>query len=341
MKFIAFTVKGLEDVAVLEIKTRLEDVIIEKIEDKRIIFRTSGKLEEILKLRTVDDIAILFGEVYDCLSSADIISVLKIPTLTELRKLLRTVRLPDSKSYSITVTLAKSKIKTQEIINTLTSYIGDNLDWEFQEFDHSQFDVRVFMERNMLYLSVRIGEKSLHQREYKTLSRIGSLRPSIAASMALLATDYKSSCRVVDLFCGSGTILCEAYLLGNTVFGSDMNSEAVETTMGNLANCGAKNISISLFDARKNGWPANYFDCLISNLPWDKQIEVVSITNLYIDSIKEFKRILKKNGRICVLVSKPELFIKYMKKNWNMVSYSTSKIGYLGQNPTLITAQLS
>lgn len=93
---------------------------------------------------------------------------------------------------------------------------------------------------------------------------------------------------------------------------------------------------IKVLDALTTHWPDSFFDCAISNLPWDKQIKVSSITNLYAGAIKEYARILKPNGKLCAIITKPDLFVKYVKKYFPMKNISQLKIGLLGQTPTII-----
>ena len=58
-------------------------------------------------------------------------------------------------------------------------------------------------------------------------------------------------------------------------------------------------------------------------------------------SIKEYSRILKKESKIGIITTKPELIIKYLKKYFDIQDIEEYRIGYLGQVPTIVLARLS
>ena len=60
MKYIAFTVKGLEEVAKQEIKDLVNEVKFDDSKDKRIIFETN-ETKPLTGLKTVDDICLLLA----------------------------------------------------------------------------------------------------------------------------------------------------------------------------------------------------------------------------------------------------------------------------------------
>ena len=93
---------------------------------------------------------------------------------------------------------------------------------------------------------------------------------------------------------------------------------------------------MKLLNAVDTNWQSAYFDCAISNMPWDKQIKITSITDLYAGTLTEYKRIVKPHGTICLLVSKPELLIKHAKKIFPNSDIRSYRMGLLGQNPTVV-----
>lgn len=339
MKYIAYVTKGLEAVTKLELQQKLGAVSIEEIEDKRVIFETSSGFDDLIKLKTVDDLGVLIGKIPKIKDSSELISLLSEEPLQKVRDFVKNFREVNDKSFSITVSVAKSSLKTLEISSRVRDHLANNLGWEHIGLDRTNFDIRIFIDGKQAYTSVRLTKESLHNRVYKNLSKPGSLKPTVAASMVILATNFQKSLKIVDNFCGSGTILCEAYLLGNDVWGGDIDPESVTLTRTNLGNLYFRyEDRINVLDARSTKWPENYFDCAISNLPWDKQIEVKSITDIYENSIKEYLRILKPTGTLCAIVTKPELFVKYIKKFKPDAKIKSIKIGLLGQNPTIVIA---
>lgn len=66
-------------------------------------------------------------------------------------------------------------------------------------------------------------------------ARMGMLPPKLAQILVNLACRDEKHLKVYDPFCGSGTILVEAALLGHTSLGSDSDLHAIELARQNLA----------------------------------------------------------------------------------------------------------
>ncbi len=62
----------------------------------------------------------------------------------------------------------------------------------------------------------------------------GMLPPKIARMLVNLALPHATPARLYDPFCGSGTILAEAMMLGHEVIGSDISTTAVANAVQNL-----------------------------------------------------------------------------------------------------------
>ncbi|MDQ7021525.1 MAG: methyltransferase domain-containing protein [Candidatus Dojkabacteria bacterium] len=230
-------------------------------------------------------------------------------------------------------------LKSNPFKDLLATVIAAEKGWTYTEKDHTNFDIRVFLGDGKIYVSVRLTNESLHKREYKEFSKSGSLRPTIAAALVRLTTGMKHG-KLVDNFCGSGTILCEAYNLGNEIYGGDVDAGSVEFTKKNLKSLDFEELdNIKLGDAIKTTYPDNTFDYAISNLPWDKQIEVESFTGLYIDSLREYKRILKDKFVMSLLVKKPELMISLIGSVFENVEVSKIQLSLVGQQPEVITVR--
>lgn len=64
--------------------------------------------------------------------------------------------------------------------------------------------------------------------------RRGMLPPKLARIMINLASPGKGKLRLLDPFCGTGTVLLEGLMLGHEVLGSDIRADAVNQTLTNL-----------------------------------------------------------------------------------------------------------
>lgn len=338
MRYITFVTKGLEQVAKLEIEERIPDAVGVEVGNKRIIFATDAPLETLTSLRTVDDICLLVGTMSGLTSVEDVLAQLASIELGSARDFIGRLRNIEN-SFSVTPTVVGLKSTTsQQLADLVAGEIGRHYRWVSDPTDHSRFDVRIFIEQTDGYVGVRLTEQSLMHRSYKVESKPGSLRPTVAAAMIRLAAVSGSSLRVVDNFCGSGTILCEALLAGHSASGGDIDSESVRIARNNLSRLRHDSLEeVRVLDATKPPWRDDRFDVAVSNLPWGKQVPLTSVTFLYDKALKEYARIVKRPGVVSVLVSKPELLVKYARKHLTGADISTTRVSFTGQTPTIVT----
>ena len=338
MKFIAYTTKGLEFVSEKEISSKIFDAQIIEVGDKRIIFESNATFEKLTELRTVDDLGLIIQAIPTVETLDKLILEIDKIDFNKIKKELDQYREIASNNFSITTGIVGVKnFVASDLVKILSKSIYKKYNWSFTELDHTNLDIRIFIDRNIVYISVRLTKESLQHRLYKTISKEGSLKPTIAAAMVYLATDGKINLKIVDNFCGSGTVLAESLLMGNQVCGGDIDPKSVIITRKNLANLGYdREEKVKHLNATSTKWSNQQFDAAVSNLPWGKQIEIQSIIKLYEGTISEYIRILKPDGIICVLISNPELFIKFVKKYKQNPDIKTFKICLLGQNPTIV-----
>jgi tRNA G10 N-methylase Trm11 len=146
--------------------------------------------------------------------------------------------------------------------------------------------------------------------------RSGMLPPKLAQIMINLAGRNKKGC-LLDPFCGSGTVLTEALLLGyGEVIGTDISSRAISDTKKNISWVADK-YGLRSFDA-------NVFkqDCtqIATSLPAHSVAKVVTepylgpqrgahnlnktvaeLEKLYSECLREIEKIVKKDGRVVIV----------------------------------------
>lgn len=152
-------------------------------------------------------------------------------------------------------------------------------------------------------------------------SKRGMLPPKLAQIMINLAQVKKDEI-IFDPFCGSGTILTQAYLSGYKNFiGSDKSSQAVKDSKQNISWIKEKlklyepRIKIFLNDIKEigNDIQDNSIDAIITE-PFlgpplngnESKSTLIKITkdlsDLYLQSFKIFKKVLKKGGRVVIII---------------------------------------
>jgi len=89
-------------------------------------------------------------------------------------------------------------------------------DTEYFAEDGPKYKIEVALLKDVVTLSIDTSGAGLHKRGYRTDTGLAPLKETLAASMVLLAR-WNFERVLVDPFCGSGTILIEAALIGNNM----------------------------------------------------------------------------------------------------------------------------
>lgn len=341
LKYLVHTTKGLEPIVAREMALISPSTQILDMCTKRLLIADNSDHFDIMQLRTADDVGIFIAEALADTEEevhATAVNLVEQIDWERIKDTIKTYR-EVADIFSLTISKFKSSITIEQFANDLSRAIISKHGWQYEPEDHTHFDIRVTIEQKKIMLSVRIGRESLFHRDYKKENYMGALRPSIAAAMVFEATQGKGSLRILDTFCGSGTILAEAYIAGHEVYGSDTDADAISITRMVLSTLGCKDAEgrVKQQDATKTTWQVGHFDCAVSNLPWDSQISVESMATLYQKTLQEWQRILTQHGTIVVLLNNPQLFIKHAKNILGKhIAVTQYTLGHLGQTPTLL-----
>ncbi len=147
----------------------------------------------------------------------------------------------------------------------------------------------------------------------------GMLPPKLAKIMVNLAGAKKDD-YILDPFCGTGTVLMEAVLLGyKNLFGSDLDAEAIRETEENLEWLTKKtnekinyNLYVSSADKISEKIATNSVGAIVTepylgpllrgNEPEEKIKQTISeLENLYLKSFSDWKKILKKDAPVVII----------------------------------------
>jgi len=149
----------------------------------------------------------------------------------------------------------------------------------------------------------------------------GTMPPKLAKIMINLA-QVGQNAKILDPFCGSGTVLQEALLLGySNIIGSDISDKAIKDTKQNLEWISRDEASLPRraelprlhnLDVRKLSSKIKQVDAIITE-PYlgpplkgretESQIqEIISdLEKLYLDAFLEFQKVINKNGKVVIV----------------------------------------
>lgn len=213
MKAIAVCLFGMESTISYELKNLGFKVL--KVSDGRVTFETDveGIARANISLRCAERVLIKVGEffaksfeeLFDNISQLDFERYLKPKSKFSIAK----VRSINSKLVSLSDIQSVSK---KAIVERLKRVY--DISWfEESEGDHR---IHIFINKDIVEVSIDTTGASLHKRGYRELSGDAPLRETIAAFMVML-TPWRYDRILVDPMCGSGTIAIEAAMYGANI----------------------------------------------------------------------------------------------------------------------------
>lgn len=335
-RIFALTPRGLENISADEMAA-LPGVTLTQTAYRRIMAVCEGSLAALIGLRTVDDVFIdvgawpNVGHTRDVLKkitrySSDLDLQSAYDACAEIRQM------PERPTYSVTANfVGKRNYSTDEIKLAVANGVYDTYDWIYSADDSiADLNLRVFIDHELALVGVRLAQEALSKRPYKLAHLPGSLKPPVAAALVRLS-EIAPGQSLLDPFCGSGTILAEAALMGAAAQGGDLDAAAVEYARANLREAGL-NVPAQRWDARTLPLADSSIDRIASNLPWGRQVQVESeLESLYHDALAEMYRVLIPRGRVVILTGMPQ-FVKLP----GLEQVQQIEISLFGQNPTIV-----
>jgi len=339
MNYFALVTRGLEEVACRDIQQQFPDIRITASGYRRILFTYEGNPADLLKLRSVDDVfyfldSFLVSRRREALQTIEekIGQCNFLPFIDSLKKV-RSLHTPYSFSVSVS-NVGEKNYTPSEIKNTITTLLHETRQWEEKEDGSQGLHVRIFIEKEEALVGLRVGDAPLHRRDYKKTTLPGSLRPSIAYGMLLMA-NIAPHAVVLDPLCGVGTIALEATYLTDTVLAGDLNPEAIQIAQASSVQIHSA-ISFTVWDAKKLPIADATVDAVVTNVPFGKQIPIDNMEAFFSSILAEWSRVLKSDGTIVLLTTHTDLLERCVEKCGLHITAMT-EISLFGLTPSIIT----
>jgi 23S rRNA G2445 N2-methylase RlmL len=338
--FAAFVTRGLEDVAAAEIA---DSTAIDTVQTRaKIVLGRAANPAAFRLLRTVDDVAVV-DTIAPAIEDAQSLAALLADEgdLTSAIEIAgRADRLDGS--FSVTVSAAHTPIgSSAEVEQVAARAIAARYGWQHIQLRRAAIDVRVFIDGGWTLVGVRVFDEPLSRRDYRAVNVRGSLRPTVAAALVRMAVPGRRTQRVWDPFCGSGTILCEAALLGHEIWGTDIEPEAVDASRANMSTVRREfwgRIENADSTSPRTWHKHRTVTAVVSNLPWGKQIAIKSKQTLYDTIGSGLADLGRRGGTGVLLTTDPERVLHRLRREKD-ISVDERRIGLLGQTPTILTVR--
>ncbi len=277
---IARSLHGLEWVCAAEVSA-LTGASGLSLGRREVAFRVGEAGPSLLGLRTADDVFLVAGSAGGIgAAKTDLESLGRAAAELDWRGVLDQVRgvraLPESGNFDVVASLdGKRGYNRFAAERWLGRALAPELGFLFAERVSNEpqvvktdLTVRTFIHGDSALITVRLGARPLHRRDYKTSAGAGTLHPPAAAALAAIAAPPRGT--LLDPFCGDGTIAIEAAIArpGLRVLASDLDQARVVSAAANARLAGV-GISVSRADA---GSLRCEVDAVVTNPPWDLAI---------------------------------------------------------------------
>lgn len=171
---------------------------------------------------------------------------------------------------------------------------------------------------------IRTNPLPLSARKWRVCDMAGALNATIASVMVSLARP-RSNERVLNLCCGSGTLMIERLGLGGagSVTGVDIDAGALQCADANLRAAG-HHASASLLqaDCANLPLPDASIDTITTDLPFGMLQHGYDISSLYLAALAESARVARPNASLVVITTRRRAMLSTIEDNpsWNLVN---------------------
>ena len=232
---------------------------------------------------------------------------------TNLMSLLTTLHEGDGIfPFRMEVKGAISADKRNEILHRVAEQLEQKSGYRlFNTTGDYELEIRLIVNRDKSFCPIlKLFTLPLHRFSYRKRSVAASIHPAVAALLMQLAEPYlKEGARVLDPFCGVGTMLIERDMMtpAGELYGTDIFGEAIEKGRENAQAAGEKInfINRNFFDFTHE----QLFDEMVTNMPMRGKMEKEEHDQLYADFFARAGQLLKP-GSIIVMYSNEEGFVK-------------------------------
>jgi tRNA (guanine6-N2)-methyltransferase len=160
-------------------------------------------------------------------------------------------------------------------------------------------------------LLTRLTPRPLSARRWRVVNLPGALNATIAAAMVELSRPRPDD-RVLNLMCGSGTILVERLARGRAALsaGCDLDPAALAASRANLEAAGlARSTALARMDATALGVGDASFDVLLADLPYGHRMgSHQGNAALYPAVLAEAARVTRPGGALLAVTHELKLF---------------------------------
>ena len=196
----------------------------------------------------------------------------------------------------------------------------------------ARLDWRVVCDGTTVHVGVRPFDLPLHRRDWRRRTVVGSLHPPLAAALARLAR-IEAGHRVLDPFCGSGTLLLEAGQIQPAArcVGIDRDPEAILAARANTPD--HTYVEWRVGDAGRLGGPSATVDRIVTNPPWEVRLGLGDIAV----HTREWRRVLRRDGLAVAILNSRQAQVLVADPAWRVEE--VREVSIAGLHPRIVVAR--
>lgn len=290
----------------------LLDATILDVSHRELRFRVPQLTTELLSIGSVDDLFIPWGTICNIDHTRASLNTLKVGIsaigMVEALTQVRRFRQPSQEFDVVASYLGRhnySRCDIEDAVGPALARVinGTYVSRRAGPMPRTTLSFRIHISERTAQLSVRLAEFPLHRRAYKVGSQRGTLHPPLAYCMAMIA-GVSDDTRLLDPFCGVGTILIESSRVAPyaSLLGTDIDAKAIRMARLNAASAKCKAEFIRM-DAGELALPSNSMERIISNMPWGRTVAASgTLRSTFSPFWSELDRVLTADGRAVVLM---------------------------------------
>lgn len=320
--YMLITTKGLEDIVISEIKSKITDASVLSSERGKIYVNFSNDCLKFSDIKTIENFYVVIGRIKIGTHKADLNNLSDDILTLNLRRYINEFyfKRNGGKNPKIIVSASRSgkhNFSRYEAADRIQESLCNHLGFIRGSIDNHDMAFRADITDDNLLFSLKLSKKEFKYRGHKEFSQ-GALKPTVAHAMVLLSKPSDDDV-FLDPFCGSGTIPLErCFYPYKKITASDISEKAVAISKSNIKG----KADIIVADACNLPFSSHSVSKIVTNPPWDVQIKVEDIQKLYVNFLYEAKRILIKGGNLVMLTDKEEI----LKSAANMTNFNINKI---------------
>jgi 23S rRNA G2445 N2-methylase RlmL len=344
MRFFLITTRGLEDVAAAELSALLPAAQNVTSAYRRVAFTApSSTAAALLALRCPDDAFIAIaswqgiGKARLTLERIEQLAAqLDLAPALAIISALRPLTAPTAFSVSASFVGARN-YSSPEIKLAIAAGLEARYGWHYLEDEAPDaLSLRLFIEHEAAFVGLRLAAQPLHRRPYKLATTPGSLKAPVAAALLRLA-DLQPGQRMLDPLCGAGTIVIEAAALGARAIGGDNDESTLAIARANLVSA-ELTAEFQHWDARQLPCTSASIDCVVSNLPFGRQVSPDDdLAQLYTAILAEIARVTRPGGAVALLTNQPAALVLPAM----LQERSCREISLHGQRPQIVLLEVT